>query len=50
MVLSFLFYSAVVMARFATECLRKLNLVTTQLEVDLGLGTSDLSMRFGKNV
>eukprot|EP00977_Amphora_coffeiformis_P010557 scaffold2482_cov166-Amphora_coffeaeformis.AAC.23 len=38
---------AVVMARFASDCLRKLDSMTTQLELDLGAGTSDLTMRMG---
>mmetsp|Transcript_23870 Transcript_23870/g.66241 ORF Transcript_23870/g.66241 Transcript_23870/m.66241 type:complete len:611 (-) Transcript_23870:1721-3553(-) len=35
------------MARFATECLRKMTQLTKQLEVQLGPGTADLSMRIG---
>jgi hypothetical protein len=38
---------AVVMARFARECMRKMNEVTKKLEVSLGPETGDLTMRFG---
>ena len=36
-----------IQARFASDCLRKLYLVTARLETELGPGTGDLSMRFG---
>ena len=35
------------MTRFALDCLNRIHLVTAQLEVDLGPGTSELTMRFG---
>lgn len=38
---------AVVMARFARDCLHKMNRLTKQLEVELGPDTSDLCMRIG---
>jgi hypothetical protein len=38
---------AVIMAKFAGECLLKMNQVTRDLEVALGPDTGDLSMRFG---
>jgi hypothetical protein len=38
---------AVIMAKFAGECLLKMNQVTRELEVVLGPDTGDLSMRFG---
>lgn len=38
---------AVVMARFARDCLYKFSIVMKQLEVSLGPDTSDLGMRFG---
>jgi len=38
---------AVVMARFARECLNKMHAMTKKLEVTLGPDTTDLSMRFG---
>ena len=38
---------AVVMARFAKDCLLRFNVVTKQLENTLGPDTSDLGMRFG---
>jgi hypothetical protein len=38
---------AVIMAKFAGECLLKMNQVTRDLEVVLGPDTADLSMRFG---
>jgi class 3 adenylate cyclase len=38
---------AVIMAKFAGECLLKMNQVTRDLEVVLGPDTGDLSMRFG---
>lgn len=38
---------AVVMARFANDCLKKMNEVVKKLEVTLGPDTGDLTMRFG---
>ena len=38
---------AVVMARFARECLTQLNDLTRALEVSLGPDTADLAMRVG---
>ncbi|CAB9502391.1 Receptor-type guanylate cyclase gcy [Seminavis robusta] len=38
---------AVVMAIFARECLKKMQVLTKDLEVKLGPDTGDLSMRFG---
>lgn len=38
---------AIVMARFAKDCLYKMNYLTKQLEVALGPDTGDLSMRIG---
>jgi Adenylate and Guanylate cyclase catalytic domain len=38
---------AVRMARFASECVIKVNQLTRELEVELGPGTGDLTMRFG---
>jgi class 3 adenylate cyclase len=38
---------AVVMAKFAKECMKKMNDVTKKLEVSLGPETGDLCMRFG---
>jgi class 3 adenylate cyclase len=38
---------AVAMARFARDCMSKMNGLTKQLEVTLGPGTGDLSMRIG---
>jgi class 3 adenylate cyclase len=38
---------AVVMARFARQCLRKMHHLVRKLEVYLGPDTADLSMRFG---
>ena len=38
---------AVVMARFANDCLKKMYSVLGKLEGHLGPGTGDLSMRFG---
>jgi class 3 adenylate cyclase len=38
---------AIIMARFAYECLLKIDQVTKELEVSLGPDTGDLSMRFG---
>jgi len=38
---------AVIMARFAGECMIKLQEIVTELEVSLGPDTGDLSMRFG---
>lgn len=38
---------AVVMARYARDCLHAFRKLTTQLEISLGPDTSDLGMRFG---
>jgi class 3 adenylate cyclase len=38
---------AVAMARFARDCMHRMHLLTTKLEVVLGPDTADLSMRFG---
>ena len=38
---------AIIMAKFAHDCLVNLFEVTSQLETTLGPGTGDLSMRFG---
>jgi len=38
---------AVVMSRFARECLNRMHVMTKKLEVSLGPDTTDLSMRFG---
>jgi class 3 adenylate cyclase len=38
---------AVVMARFARDCLHRMNALVRKLEVTLGPDTTDLSMRFG---
>lgn len=38
---------AVAMARFARECMKKMSEVTKQLEVTLGPGTEDLTIRVG---
>lgn len=38
---------AVVMAKFAAECIREMAKLTTMLEASLGPSTSDLGMRFG---
>lgn len=38
---------AVIMARFATECMLKMRDVTQKLETSLGPDTTDLRMRFG---
>jgi class 3 adenylate cyclase len=38
---------AVVMVRFASDCLLKMTEVTQALELELGPGTGDLTMRFG---
>ena len=38
---------ALVMSRFADECLKKMKDLTTQLDVTLGPGTSDLGLRIG---
>ena len=35
------------MAKFAKDCLKELLMVTRELEITLGPGTGDLSMRFG---
>jgi class 3 adenylate cyclase len=40
---------AVVMARFAFECLNKTSEITAQLTSTLGMGTSDLRLRIGLN-
>ena len=40
---------AVIMARFARDCLHKLTEVTAQLETTLGPGTADLALRVGLN-
>lgn len=38
---------AVIMARFATDCLAKMDELTSELEASLGPDTGDLTMRFG---
>ena len=38
---------AVIMVRFAGECMLRMNEVTKELEVSLGPDTGDLGMRFG---
>ena len=38
---------ALIMTRFAYECLHKMKELTQKLEVTLGPGTTDLAMRFG---
>ena len=38
---------AIIMARFASECVTKMNQVVRELEVTLGPGTSDLGLRVG---
>ena len=38
------------MARFATDCMDKMHLVTKELEVVLGPDTADLAMRIGLHV
>ena len=38
------------MARFAHDCLNKMNLLTKELEVMLGPDTGDLAMRMGLHV
>ena len=38
---------AVVMAIFARECMKKMQVLAKELEVKLGPDTGDLSMRFG---
>ena len=38
---------AVVMARFARDCLHRMNDLTKKLEITLGPDTGDLSMRIG---
>ena len=38
---------AVVMARFANDCLNKMHTVTKKLELSLGVGTADLGLRVG---
>lgn len=35
------------MARFARDCMQKMKVLVVKLEVPLGPGTADLSMRFG---
>ena len=40
---------AVVMANFARDCLHATTLITRELEVKLGPGTSDLALRCGLN-
>ena len=40
---------AVIMAKFARDCLQKMHEVTSALEVRLGPDTCDLAMRFGLN-
>jgi class 3 adenylate cyclase len=40
---------AVVMCRFARDCLHKMNTLTSRLEEVLGPGTGELTMRFGLN-
>ena len=40
---------AVIMAKFARDCLQKMHEVTSALEVRLGPDTGDLAMRFGLN-
>jgi len=39
--------TAIVMARFAKDCIKKMNELTQQLEKTLGPDTADLSMRVG---
>jgi class 3 adenylate cyclase len=41
---------AVVMARFARDCLTKMNYLTKKLEVKLGPDTADLSIRVGLHI
>ena len=38
---------ALVMARFAKDCMKRMNELTKQLETSLGPDTGDLSMRIG---
>lgn len=38
---------AIIMARFASDCLERMNHVVKGLETELGPGTGDLTMRFG---
>ena len=40
---------AVVMARFASDCLERAHVLTRELEVDLGPGTGDLTIRVSMN-
>ena len=40
---------AIIMAKFAKDCLQKMHEVTGALELRLGPDTTDLSMRFGMN-
>ena len=37
----------VVMSRFANDCLTKMQSVTKELELSLGVGTADLGLRIG---
>lgn len=38
---------AIIMAKFASDCMASLARVTKDLETELGPGTTDLAMRFG---
>ena len=38
---------AIAMARFAKDCMQRMKVLVVKLEVPLGPGTADLSMRFG---
>ena len=38
---------AIIMTRFAFECLQRMSEVTRKLEISLGPGTSDLAIRIG---
>jgi class 3 adenylate cyclase len=40
-------YHASIMAKFASDCRSKLNILVTELELTLGDGTSDLKLRIG---
>lgn len=40
---------AIIMAKFARDCLQKMEEVTSALEVRLGPDTTDLSIRVGMN-
>ena len=42
--------NAVVMTRFARDCMQKMRTLTRRLEVTLGRDTADLSMRFGLHI